>query len=414
MSNPLAEAARSARLEVCGRIVDRYEPGVPPAAPPDDSLRQNAPRGVAQILGQLTRRGLQPSLVAALRAEWSERPLERSLLAWDTLNGSLLPDALAEELRDEARLVGAVLPAAGGSYIVRRPKEIDQLITAMAVPALEGWSTEALTAGDPPLGGLRVGGVASDQTLLELTRQYARLLHRAHLPALASFRLADLYFNHRFEPALRDLVEVLLDQQSPDVESWMADASARDASTIELATYARVRSLNNCDQWDEALTFAATHLAALQSMNLTPDQAARINPRPTLAYAEAALRAGRQTVSFEHVAAIAGLESPWRYAFRVLLTYSATRIKDASFVKLLATDLEKFGNDLRAWYDPMAVAPDDVHWGRGFLALLAREGETLPHNPEVWKAAALLLGSDDASDGVDEVDLRLRKQASLV
>ena len=123
----------------------------------------------------------------------------------------------------------------------------------------------------------------------------------------------------------------------------MADASARDASTIELATYARVRSLNNRDQWDEALTFAATHLAALQSMNLTPDQAARINPRPTLAYAEAALRAGRQTVSFEHVAAIAGLESPWRYAFRVLLTYSATRIKDASFVKLLATNIEKFG-----------------------------------------------------------------------
>ena len=62
----------------------------------------------------------------------------------------------------------------------------------------------------------------------------------------------------------------------------------------------------------------------------------------------------------------------------------------------------------------MAVAPDDVHRGHGFLALLAREGETLPHNPEVWKAAALLLGSDDASDGVDEVDLRLRKQASLV
>ena len=80
MSNPLAEAARSARLEVCGRIVDRYEPGVPL------QLRQTIvcdkmPRvGLRRYLGQLTRRGLQPSLVAALRA--NGRNVRSSAACW--------------------------------------------------------------------------------------------------------------------------------------------------------------------------------------------------------------------------------------------------------------------------------------------------------------------------------------------
>jgi hypothetical protein len=413
MANPLAEAARSVGLEVCGRIIGGYGPGVPAAAAPDDNLRQGAPHGVPQIIGQLVRRGLQPSAIAALREEWSARPLERSLLAWDVLNGAVLSDrALAEELRDEARLVGAVLPEAGKAVVLRRPEELDQLVRAIAVPGLEDLSSDELTAGDPPLGGLRVGGVVPDKTLFELTRQYARLLHRAHLPTLASFRLADLYFHHHYEPALRDLVEVLLDQESTDVESWIAHAPA-NAEAIELATYARLRSLNNRDEWDEALTFADAHRAALDAMKLPPARGAQVNPRPTLAYAEAALRAGKPTVSFEHVAAITNVDAPWRYAFRVLLTYSATRIKDAKFVSLLAAHIEKFGNDLHVWYDPMAVAPDDIHWGQGFVALLAREGQALRHNPDVWKAAALLLADENGNDGVDEVDARLRKQATL-
>jgi hypothetical protein len=352
-------------------------------------------------------------VIAALREQWSARPLERSLLAWDVLNGSVLSDpSLAEELRDEARLVGAVLPDPGRATVLNRPEELDQLIAAIAVPGLQELPSDALTAGDPPLGGLRVAGVVPDTTLFELTRQYARILHRAHLPTLASFCLADLYFHHRYEPALRDLVEVLLDQESTDVESWMAHAPA-NADGIELATYVRLRSLNNREEWDEALSFADTHRAAIDAMKLPPAKAAQVNPRPTLAYAEAALRAGRPTVSFEHVAAITNIETPWRYAFRVLLTYSATRIKDAKFVALLAAHLEKFGNDLHAWYDPMAVAPDDIHWGRGFIALLAREGQALPHNPDIWRAAALLLADADGNDGVEEVDARLQKQATL-
>jgi hypothetical protein len=96
-----------------------------------------------------------------------------------------------------------------------------------------------------------------------------------------------------------------------------------------------------------------------------------------------------------------------------MLAYAATRIKDAQFVSLVGSYLEKFGNDVHVWYDSLAVAPDDVHWGPSFIGTLAREAQSLPHEPAVWKSAALLMGDDDASDGVDEVDARLRAQATL-
>ena len=411
MSNSLAELARSTGLPACGRVIAGYGTLPAPSAA-DASLSQPAARDVGQTIAQLVRRGLQPSAIATLRQAWQGRPLERGLLAWDVLNGALLSDrSLVEELRDDARLVGAVLPEPGHGFVLHRPEEIEQLMDAIATPAVRDLSRDELTTSIPPFGALRADGVTPDQMLLDVIRQYARLLHRAHLPTLASFCLADLYHHHHYQPALRDLVEVLLDQEATDVDSWLSDAHGEDA--VELATYVRLRGLNNREQWDEALQFADAHRAALESLELPPAKAAHVNPRPTLAYAEAALRRGRQAVSYEHVAAIAGVEPAWRYAFRVMLTYAATRIKDPSFVTLLATYVEKFGNDVHAWYDTMAVAADDVHWGPKLPGLLTREVLALPHDPAVWKSAVYMLGEDNASDGADEVDARLRAQAKL-
>ena len=411
MSNSLAELARSTGLPACGRIIDGYG-SLPSPSAADSALSQPTARDVPQLLAQLVRRGLQPTAVVRLRQAWEARPLERSLLAWDVLNGALLSDrTLIEELRDDARLAGAVLPEPGRGFVLRRPDEIEQLMDAIAAPAVRDLSPDELTGSVPPLGALRAKSVTPDATLLDVTRQFARMLHRAHLPTLASFCLADLYYHHHHQPALRDLVEVLLDQEATDVETWLSGARGQD--TVELATYVRLRTLNNREAWDEALQFADAHRQALQSMNLPPAKAAHVNPRPTLAYAEAALRGGRQTVSYEHVVAITGVEPAWRYAFRVMLTYAATRIKDASFVTLLGTYVEKFGNDVHAWYDTMAVAPDDVHWGSKLPALLVREVQALPHDPAVWKSAVFMLGEDNASDGADEVDARLRAQAQL-
>lgn len=413
MSNRLADAARSTGLPACACVIDAYEPGVPPAPPAEASLLTPPSNDVPHILGQMVRRGLQPALVSALKTAWADRPVERGLLAWDALNGAILPaGALVDELRADARVVAAVLPKPGRAYVQLDEAKIDQLVATIAVPALQKHSSEERADADPPVGGLRTG-LESDLTLLEVNRQWARLLDRAHLPTLASFRLADLYLHRKHERALVDLVEILLDQEAPTVGPWIERLLNADPNVIELGTYVRVRTFNNAEKWDEALAFADEHREIFETLALPPEKAAQMNPRPTLAYTQAALRNKRKTFSYEHVVAIAGTEVPWRYAFRVMLTYAATRIKDAQFVSLLGSYLEKLGNDLHAWYDPLAVAPDDIRWGPSFLATLAREGEILPHEPSVWKAAVLLMATVDAGDAIEEVEARLRAQATL-
>jgi hypothetical protein len=411
----LADVARAAGLPACARIIAAYKPGVPPAAPPDGALAAPRASHVGAVIDQLVRRGLDPALVAVLRDAWIGRPLDRALLAWDLLNGALLPPALVDELRGDARDAAAVLPKPGRGYLMVRPETIEELVDSLGVPMMRQLSAAGLenAVAESALGADRIAGVVPDARLLELRRQFARLLHRAHLPTLASFHLADLYFHHHHRAALVDLIEVLLDAEAPDVESWLAKLDEDQLPMVELVTYVRVRTANNKENWDQALQFAEKHRGVFDSLQLTPAKAATVNPRPTLAYAEACLRNGKKTVPYEHVAALTNVEPPWRYAFRVMTVYAATRIKDAQFVTLLGMFLEKFGNDSHVWYDSLAVAPDDVHWGRGLIALLAREAETLPHDPAVWKSAALLMGDDDAGAGYDEVVARLRAQATL-
>ncbi|MDB4971212.1 MAG: hypothetical protein JWN44_6901, partial [Myxococcales bacterium] len=224
------------------------------------------------------------------------------------------------------------------------------------------------------------------------------------------FHLADLFFHHGYRPALIDLVEVLLDQEATDVESWLQNVSE---PSLELLTYVRVRTLNNKEDWKGALALADKGRDVLfESNKLAPAEAAQISPRQTLAYAEASLRNGEKTISYEHISAITNLESPWRYAFRTLVLYAAMRVKGAQFVSIMQSFLESFGNDLHIWYDTLASAPDDIHWGPTFTATLAREAFALPHEPAVWKSVALLMGDEDASTGYDEVRARIQSQAS--
>ena len=409
MSHALVDTVCSMGLTVCERIIRAYGDTPAPSTAADARLTESVGDSVPQLLAQLVRRGLQPAVVQRLRNAWANRPLERSLLAWDVLNGALLPaGSFVEELRADASAAASVLPKPGHAYAEPKPEAIERVVAAAA-------SARCDVTGDPdpPIQLLRDPSITADAKLFELIREYARLLHRAHLPTLASFRLADLYFHHGYERALPDLVEVLLDQEAGDVDGLVARVSSAGPESVELATYARVRGFNNREEWDQALAFADEHRSVFEALKMPPQKAAQLNARPTLAYAEAALRNGKKTVPYEHVVAIAGSDAAWRYAFRIMINYAATRIKDAQFVKLLASYLERFGNDLHVWYDSLAVAPDDVHWGPSFTATLAHEAQSLPHEPAVWRSAALLMGDDDASDGVDEVDARIRAQATI-
>jgi hypothetical protein len=374
-------------LSTCAEVIGTD--GIPQPAPADAALQAPPGTTVPLLLGQLVRRRLQPALVEALRRAWQRRPLERALLAWDVLHGALLDtsDDVAS-WRAECAAARDVLPAPGQSWVKLDAAAIDALVQSVAVPAFA-----ALTADErdePALGILRT--VDATPTSLELIRQWSRVLSRAHLPTLASFQLANLFFHHGYLPALPDLVEVLLDSGARDLDSLLTAGDDAD-----LRAYAHIRGLGNADQWERACAVPASTA-----------------PRPTLAHAEAALRCNQPTTPYEEIAALTSLEPPWRYSFRVMTVYAGTRIKTASFAKVAAMFVEKFGPELRLFYDAAAVAPEDVTWLDPFASLLVREVVALPHDPTVWQAAALLFGDEaDAARGSDEVVARLQRQATL-
>ena len=66
-----------------------------------------------------------------------------------------------------------------------------------------------------------------DRKLLELWRNWGRMLHRAHLPTLASFYLDELWTRQGHRPALADLVEV-----EPDGRFHLR---GRNADLLEIA-----------------------------------------------------------------------------------------------------------------------------------------------------------------------------------
>ena len=216
----------------------------------------------------------------------------------------------------------------------------------------------------------------------------------------------------------RDLVEVLLDAHAPDVEQTLdaiGDPSPTSEPTlIELATYVRARTRISEGESDKVLQWAEKDRQQITALALPVEKAKMINPRPTLAYAEAALYERAVTVSYELIAAITTLESPWRYAFRVMTEYAAGTTKSKDFLSLFQTHLQDFGNDHELWYATLLNAQKGSQWIGGLFELLVRELEVLPHEPEGWKAAALLLGQgDDGQSGFDEISSRLREQSTL-
>jgi hypothetical protein len=410
----LAEQARANGLPKCAQVIESSDDVLPPPAAPDHALAAAVPGDSLAALALLTRRGLDPSLIAVVRR--SLGAVERGLLAWDVLNGAILPtSALVDELRAEARSVRALLPKPRHAYPLVLPAEIDRLIETVALPALRALDEAAGVDAYArmALGVLRLHGSAS-ASQLELARQSARILHRSHMSSVAAVRLADLFFHHRYRPALVDLVEVLLDQGATSVEAWLrevSDPEPGDPSMMELLTYVQLRTAIIEGKWDVALAHADEHRATFDGMPL--DRAVRTTPRLALAFAEAVLRNGRKTLPLNHIAAISSLESPWRYAYRVMTVYAAKLTRTRDFVQVVQRFLEFFGNDFNVWHDSADVSPDDATWGPGFYSMLHREALTLPHDASVWRVLPLMLGGDGAEAAYDEIEERLKRQSTL-
>jgi hypothetical protein len=409
-TSALGDLARVLVLDACGSVLDAFCK-LPPAAPLDEALSQPPATDALTATAHLVRRGFDSSLVAVLRSAFAADVIARGLLAWDVLNGSIVERGeYRDQLHADARVVAAVLPAPGGAFV-----RIDK---SRGAPLPGGGSGPRIEQVMRALGGSQVDPADTSPGALDRARNFARMLHRSHLSTMASFYLADLVFQHRHARALPDLVEVLLDRFADDVEGLVLAVGEIDPgvepSITELATYAHVRTLINAGHAGESLELAEISRATFSSVKLTGDKAAAINPRPTLAYADAALRKGKPTIVGEHIEALTRLELPWRYAFYVATFHAATTTASLDFLVKLATYIQSFGNDYQTWYQVARAMPKGAEWGHGFLSILVRELEQLPHDVQAWRSAAMLLGKDEATKrAIDECDDRLHQQATL-
>jgi hypothetical protein len=409
-TSALGDMARVLGLDACGSVLDSF--GKLPAAAALDAALSQAPATDAQTaMAQMVRRGLDSSLVALVRAAVSGDVVARGLLAWDVLNGAVVERGeYRDQLHADARAVAAVLPPPGHGFT-----KID---ARRGAPLPGGGGGPRIAQLMRALGGPDGDPADASPAALDRARNFARILHRSHLSTMASFYLADLVFQHRFRRALPDLVEVLLDRGAEGVEELVVSVGeiepGVEPTITELGTYAHVRTLINKGRAGEALTFAETNRLTFSAGKLSAEKAAAINPRPTLAYTEAALRKGAATIDGAHIEALTRLEQPWRYAFHVATLHAATKTTDLEFLSTLGTYLQSFGNDYETWYQVATAMPKGAKWGVGFLALLVRELEQLPHEPQAWRAAAMILGKGDAAKrAAAECDERLRQQAAL-
>lgn len=410
MTTPLGDLARVLALDACGTVLDSF-PKLPSAAPLDAALEQPPATDAPTALAQLVRRGFDSSLVALVRGAWSADVVARGLLAWDVLNGSIVERGEARsQLQADARAVRAVLPRPGQAFV-----KVDR---RRGAPLPGGDGGPRIAPIMRALGGSAIDPRDVSPEALERARNFGRILHRSHLTTMASFYLADLVFQHRHLPALPDLVEVLLDAGAEEVEQLVVpdvepDTTVDDA-TIELGTYARVRTKINAGHARQCLDYAAKHRQIFTALKLNGDKAAAINPRPTLAYAEAALRCDVPTVDADIIEALTRLEMPWRYAFYVATLYGAVNTKSRHYLAALGTYLQSFGNHAELWYQVGRAMPEGAAWAAGLLALLVRELERLPHDVQAWRGAAMIFGAGDAATRADEeCAARLAEQATL-
>lgn len=409
-TSALGDLARVLALDECGTVLDAFA-RLPPAAPLDQALSQPPAEDARTALAYFVRRGFDSSLVEIVRHALSSDVVARGLFAWDVLNGSVIERGpYRQELQADARVVASILPAPGSSHI--------RIDARRGAPLPGGDGGPRISQLMRLLGGEQVDAADASPPALERARNFARILHRSHLSTMASFYLADLVFRHQHRQAVADLVEVLLDASADGVEALVVSlgevAPGVGPTMTELATYARVRTLLNQDRPGEALKFAEVNRRIFATPKMAADQAAAITPRPTLAYAEAALRKGVATIDAEHIEAITKIEMPWRYAFHVATLYRARHVTTLDFLTTFATDLQSFGNCYATWYQTASAMPDGAKWATGFLALLARELEQLPHEIQAWLSAAMILGDGDAAvKAAAECRDRLRTQATL-
>ncbi|MDB4966353.1 MAG: hypothetical protein JWN44_2042 [Myxococcales bacterium] len=388
--------------------------------PLDPRLVEPPATQLKALLAQMARRGTDPRLVEALWPSLQGRPLERALVAWDTLASSVLApdDRFGDELRAASQPLRPVLPAAArfgidlnhhpsttlvadfGGSAAPVPTGVEELVAAF------GFSLATLerlrAAGDPMMRAPAVlGSIAA----------FAKLLQLAHLPTLAS-----VYFDYLAgalgeRPCALELCETLFDAEAAPFIPGDA-VRPGDAPPDELTDLGETllyRSYLAVGHAAEAHRLLEENLAR-RARALGPP-----SPRLTVVRAHLGTLAGSCPVAFDVVDRIVAAAPLWRYGARARLVTAAAQSAPSSKqpLQLWYDYIGGFGNDFRPWYESLSVAPPSAAWRRDSCAVLAREALHLPHDRGLWQAIFMTLGgSDEVARATRELQARLVQQTA--
>jgi hypothetical protein len=415
----LAAIARRQGLAVTARLIEEFKhPDLFARKFPDDVRLSSPPHDdPLNVLGQMTRRGLDPYLIPRLLKWFEQRPLERGLLAWDALSSTLIPDGEElDRLRAAALPFKDVLPAPGHACVDLNAHPAQSLVPG-------GHEDEKLMmlfvlANEHSLQALAELKWRKDK-LVERPGTHAslqavgRLLQLAHAPTLSSVYLDYLSRPLGFRPAARDLCEVMFDAGAS--QRIPADGVRPGDLPPELM-----------NDYGEYLTYRA-YLGMVEPQQLYALIEDNFRKRPPKMKAPS----GHLQVVRAHVHTLVRKPSPlslasiekicsdnktWRYAARVKVVLTAQLSPPKSPLPLGALHdyVTAFGNDFATVYEALYVGPVDAAWKQEVLPLLTREARGLPHEAGVWRAMANVIGDRlGALEASQEIKQRLEKQSQL-
>lgn len=392
---------------------DRDATPVAPEAPSSD---------LPGLLVQLTRRGLDPRLVPTLLGHFEGRPLEKGLVAWDVLCGSLWPsgeDELFAELREAAEAIGEVSGSPQATCVDFNQHPSRALLERHALAAVQDPIEEAKRNGLGAIERLRQQGGKATETVLGLPfRQgltsLGQLLAQAHLPSLASLYLDYVVRVLGHGAAVPLLCETMLDERAsariPADLIKQSDQSPEDwADFLEYLLY---RSHDASGNSVKAYGVLETNR---KNRGATPPTDRFVVVRGLLAP-----EFDDPPPPFEQIDRIAQGHQLWRLAWSVRMASSAAESELASLRPLeVAEDfVRRFGHQWKSWYHAFRVATrvhgGGVPWKIAACASVGQEVLALPHDPHAWKALVLLTAEDDSvNETVEEIDEQLVDQTDF-
>jgi hypothetical protein len=416
----LAEIARRQGLPATAALIEEFHtPELFARAIADDArLAQTAHADPLSILTQMVRRGLHQDLVRALWSWTEKRPLERALLAWDTLATTLISDdAWLAELRHAAAVYRQALPPPGKPCIDLNRHPVEKLIPgglteespvmlmAMANDHSLAALSELLRRQDPLP---KKSGTAASLMAI------GRVLHLAHAPTLAAVYQDYLSRTLAFRPAARDLTETMFDMDA--AERLPRDAVRPGDLPPELIS-----------DHAEYLTYRSyLPLVAPQQLDALIEENQRKRP-PRMPAPSVQVQVVRA-----HVNALLGKPPPlapsafdqicdenktWRYAARVRVVVCALTagLRSPRPLGFLHDYFTAFGHDRNTAGEALQAGPAEAAWKQELLPLLCREARALPHEPGVWRAMILMISSDRARAlaAVEEMQSKMDEQSRL-